>query len=88
MSINETPEKVVKITLTSNKMVEIPINEEDIRFCQEGLKGFPKDDLILTYDCHGIPFRYVCDDCYEKVMEKGYDGEHYTSADEQIESDY
>lgn len=37
---------------------------------------------------HGIPFRLVCDRCYQRIMSKGYDGEYYTEADEQIEDDY
>ena len=38
-----------------------------------------------TYDCHGIPFRMVCPDCREKIMEEpGYDGEYYDDLDEQI----
>lgn len=45
--------------------------------------------MLFTHDCHGIPFRLVCWDCYEKVMEeKGYDGEYYTEADECIDWDY
>ena len=40
-------------------------------------------DMIQTTDCHGIPYRFVCPDCYERVMDgKGYDGEYYTEADE------
>lgn len=45
--------------------------------------------MLFTYDCHGIPFRLVCWDCYNRVMdEKGYDGEYYTEADECIDYDY
>ena len=51
-------------------------------------KEFLRDDMTFTKDCHGIPFRLVCFDCYDKAMEKGYDGEHYTEADECIEEDY
>lgn len=48
-----------------------------------------RDGMIFTHDCHGIPFRLVCYECYEKIMdEKGYDGEHYTEADECIDYDY
>ena len=44
---------------------------------------------ILTHDCHGIPFRSVCLDCYEKIMDTtGYDGEYYTELDECIDYDY
>lgn len=42
-----------------------------------------------TRDCHGIPFRLVCCECYEKVMEgNAFDGEYYTEADECIDEDY
>ncbi|MFR1310814.1 MAG: hypothetical protein ACLSCO_19310 [Gallintestinimicrobium sp.] len=44
--------------------------------------------MYFTKDCHGIPFRLVCDRCYQRIMSKGYDGEYYTEADEQIEDDY
>jgi hypothetical protein len=44
--------------------------------------------MLFTHDCHGITFRLVCWECYQKVMAKGYDGEYYTDADEQIEDDY
>lgn len=47
-----------------------------------------KRDMSFTYDCHGIPFRFVCQDCWNVLMEKGFDGEHYTEADECIDWDY
>ena len=44
--------------------------------------------MDFTYDCHGIPFRLVCFECYDKIMdEKGYDGEYYTELDENIWED-
>lgn len=50
---------------------------------------FHRDEMTFSYDCHGIPFRLVCYNCYEKVMDtKGYDGEYYTEADECIDWDY
>lgn len=45
-------------------------------------------DAVKNLICHGIPFRLVCDRCYQRIMSKGYDGEYYTEADEQIEDDY
>lgn len=47
-----------------------------------------REDMYFTKDCHGIPFRLVCDRCYQRIMSKGYDGEYYTEAYEQIEDDY
>lgn len=41
-----------------------------------------------TRDCHGIPYRLVCVDCYDYAMERGYDGADYSSADENIWGDY
>lgn len=51
-------------------------------------KEFQREDMDFTRDCHGITFRLVCFDCYDKVMGKGYDGAYYTEADEYIEEDY
>ena len=63
--------------------------EEATRVCPVCGKTVPKMDMAWTYDCHGIPFRLVCWDCYEKTMEsKGYDGEYYTEFDECIDYDY
>ena len=46
-------------------------------------------DLLRTYDCHGIPYRHVCQKCYDKIMEeKGYDGELYDETDENLDYDY
>jgi hypothetical protein len=58
------------------------------RQCPVCGKRFPRDEMIFTRDCHGITFRLVCADCWNKVMEKGYDGEYYTEANECIEEDY
>lgn len=52
-------------------------------------REFRRSEMSFTYDCHGIPFRLVCQECYNRVMEeKGYDGEYYTEADECIDWDY
>ena len=55
-------------------------------------KPFERGTGSWTYDCHGIRFRYVCDDCWYKIMDdengKGYDGEYYTEADECLDWDY
>ena len=51
-------------------------------------KEFQREDMAFTRDCHGITFRLVCFDCYDKVMGKGYDGAYYSEADECIEEDY
>lgn len=60
----------------------------DIRECAYCGKKVKRIDIQFTRDCHGIPFRPVCLDCYDKLMEKGYDGEYYTEADECIDYDY
>lgn len=61
---------------------------EDIRICQCCEKEVERIDMLFTRDCHGIPFRLVCIDCYDKLMMNGYDGEYYTEADECIDWDY
>lgn len=62
--------------------------ENDKCFCQFCEKFYPRNHMTFTTDCHGIPFRFVCLECYEILMEKGFDGEYYTELDEQIEEDY
>jgi len=60
----------------------------DMRRCPNCGKEVERSDMDFTYDCHGIPFRLVCTDCYWKLMGSGYDGEYYTEADECIDEDY
>lgn len=62
--------------------------EFDIRQCPACGKMVPRFDMDFTRDCHGIPFRLVCSGCWQRLMARGYDGEYYTEADEQIEPDY
>lgn len=64
------------------------MEERDLRICPFCEKEVPREEMSFTRDCHGIPFRLVCWDCYDKLMANGYDGEYYTEADEQIEDDY
>ena len=48
-------------------------------------KEFERGEMTWSYDCHGITFRLLCYDCWDKIWdEKGYDGEYYTSLDENI----
>ena len=59
------------------------------KICPVCKREHVREDMLFTHDCHGIPFRLVCYDCYEKIMdEKGYDGEYYTELDENIWGDY
>ena len=60
-------------------------DQENLCTCKNCEKEFPRSDMTFTRDCHGIPFRFVCFNCYDKLMEKGYDGEYYTEADENID---
>ena len=62
--------------------------EKDMRTCPICNKEVERNDMTFTKDCHGIPFRLVCYDCYDELMEKGYDGEYYTEADECLDYDY
>lgn len=63
--------------------------ESDTRICPVCGREVERADMLFTHDCHGITFRLVCYECYEAIMdERGYDGEYYTEADEQIEADY
>lgn len=61
---------------------------KDMRTCPVCGKEHDRGDMAFTKDCYGIAFRLVCIRCYEKIMEKGYDGECYDETDEQIDNDY
>lgn len=61
---------------------------KEIRQCPVCGKEKPRDEMAYTHDCWGITYRLVCFDCYDKVMAKGYDGQAYTAADENLDEDY
>ena len=61
--------------------------DENKRICPVCGREVDREYMSFTYDCHGIPFRLVCHDCWPTVMRE-YDGEYYTEADEQIWDDY
>lgn len=45
--------------------------------------------MLQTCDCHGIPYRLVCEKCFREIDEDpGYDGEYYGEEDECIDYDY
>lgn len=60
----------------------------DIRTCPVCGKEVDRREMSFTKDCHGIPYRLVCWDCYEDLMAEGFDGEYYTEADECLDYDY
>lgn len=47
--------------------------ERDIRTCPVCEHEVDREDMYFTKDCHGIPFRLVCDRCYQRIMSKGFD---------------
>ena len=54
--------------------------------CSKEVRGF---QMFQTRDCRGIPYRLVCEDCYDSLMEDpGYDGEYYDEEDECLDDDY
>lgn len=61
---------------------------DNTRQCASCEKLYDRADMQFTTDCHGITFRLVCPECYDKLMAKGYDGEYYTEMDECIDDDY
>lgn len=61
--------------------------ERDIRICPCCNREVDRREMNFTRDCHGITYRLVCFECYEKLMSKGYDGEYYTEADECVDYD-
>jgi hypothetical protein len=62
--------------------------DDDMCQCSNCEKMFPRSEMTFTKDCHGIPFKHVCYDCYDILMEDGYDGQYYTEADECLDEDY
>lgn len=61
----------------------------DIRICPICGKEVEREDMAFTHDCHGIPYRLVCLDCYEEILDtQGYDGEYYDETDECLDWDY
>lgn len=50
---------------------------------------FDRNEMTFSLDCHGIPFRLLCCQCWYKIEDdRGFDGQYYTSADECIDEDY
>ena len=51
---------------------------------------FKKADMLFSFDCHGIPLRLVCYDCFEDIMygEPGYDGCYYSDQEECLDECY
>lgn len=62
--------------------------QNDVRRCGCCEKEVERSDMLFTRDCHGIPFRLVCTECYDELMSNGYDGEYYDESDENLEWDY
>lgn len=62
--------------------------EVDLRTCPCCGKDVTREEMQYTRDCHGITFRLVCFNCYEKLMTKGYDGQYYDEADECLNEEY
>ena len=58
------------------------------RICPVCGGEFHVEEMAWTYDCNGIPFRFVCVDCWDKCMEHGYDGQYYTELDENIDEEW
>lgn len=78
----------------TGKTVSMPMQEftrvaNNVHICPVCKRAFAREDMEFSRDCHGIPFRLLCYNCLNTIYEeKGYDGEYYTEADENIEEDY
>ena len=62
--------------------------DEELMKCPVCENYFKRNEMLFSFDCHGIPFRLICKACNTRIIvETGYDGEYYTELDEQIEPD-
>lgn len=59
-----------------------------MRICPVCWREVDRADMLFTRDCHGIIYRLVCFNCWERLMEKGYDGEYYDETDECLDEEY
>lgn len=77
---NTHNESVAYIRYSDRRKLECPLCEKMHR----------RDDMVWSHDCHGIPYRLVCMNCYDKILdsEEGYDGEYYDECDENLDYDY
>jgi late competence protein required for DNA uptake (superfamily II DNA/RNA helicase) len=75
-------------TGTSPEKGKNKMENEDLE-CKRCGRTRPRNEMRFSFDCHGIPFRLVCDKCMDEIERtKGYDGEYYSEADECIDEDY
>lgn len=58
------------------------MEDKDLRICPECGKEVPRSEMSWTYDCHGIAYRLLCNECWEVAMENEYDGKYYDECDE------
>lgn len=62
---------------------------DEIHTCPVCGNEFKRADMTWTNDYHGIRFRLVCFDCYDKIYEEAdYDGQCYDERDECLDYDY
>lgn len=78
----EDSSPILDATLIRIRQAKILLSRLDIRECPVCKNSVERPDMYYTKDCHGIPMRLVCVDCYSKIMSSGYDGQYYTEADE------
>lgn len=63
--------------------------DDDYDICPVCNEACKHSEMARTFDCHGIPYRLVCYECYDKIMnEIGYDGSEYDYCDERFDYDY
>lgn len=74
-----TPGSTVAIASHKLEKIDCPVCGEETRVY----------NMLMTHDCHGIPYRKVCRSCYDSIMDgRGYDGEEYSELDENLDYDY
>lgn len=56
-------------------------DEDDVRECPECGREVLRQEMSYTFDYYGLPFRLVCNRCWDLLMDNGFDGEFYDASE-------
>ena len=91
-SVIEDINDTIATIMYDGNFVVVPVSEleENEMTCPECGRTVNRSYMDYTRDCYGITMRLLCNQCYKKVMAKGYDGRYYNAneIDEDLEPDF